>query len=690
MNRQNQKKNKEYYFSHRLLKKLEGIDQHPLTLVEAPSGFGKTTAVREYLNSHKFHAMQHWYTCLGETPTKSWKGICDMFSVIDDAVASVLRKLEFPKEDTLVDIELSLRTLRCERETFLVIDNYQLLESEIPRSIINAFSTHGNANLHIIFITQQLKQNDKITVHFANIYEINNKDLLFDRKDIVTYFRMAGIPLTGEEQKTLYDSTEGWVLAIRLQMTNYKQLGIFARTSNIEQLVKTAVWNLLSNDEKKFLLSVSVLDGFTIRQVLIMMDEDVLSENIVRLIDENAFIRFLPEKDMYTLHSILLDYLRSRFYNHQPEGFQTLMLRRAGKACTIVGDYYAAARFYYKIQDYEAILSLPFDGTYLNNQKERDVLDFITNLVYSCPEELFRKYPLTSVGFAFNLYMGGQREPYIKLQSLVADMIQNSEGMSETEFKRIKGEFALLKSFDNYNDIKKMSEGHRTALEYLNGPSLFLIPNTPWTFGNVSVLNMFWRKTGELEKELDDMDKCMPIYSKIVQGHGVSANIVMRAEAQLLQGDDEAAEVLCHKALYLARSKKQTVLCLCSELLLARIAILRGDADAYQVALDSLNGYTVPPVDRFVLRAVELCTMSLKLTLGETKGLADWIYVLESMKKVLYIHAIPYGHLLYGKLLLIEKRYNELYGLSDLMIGMAEGMNYLLPQVYHLIFLAIA
>ncbi|MDY0235367.1 MAG: LuxR C-terminal-related transcriptional regulator [Gudongella sp.] len=690
MNKQNKKKNKEYYFSKRLLEKLERIDNHPLTLVEAPSGFGKTTAILEYLNSNKSHAVQHWYTCLGETPTKSWKGICDMFSVIDDAVASLLRKLEFPNEDTLVDIALSLRELRCERETFLVIDNYQLLKSEIPRRIINAFSTHDNANLHIIFITQQLKQNDKITVNYANIYQINNKDLLFDRKDIVIYFRMAGIRLTGEEQTILYSITEGWVLAIRLQMTNYKQVGTFARTSDIEQLVKMAVWNLLSDDEKKFLLLVSVLDGFTIRQVQIMMDEDILSENIVRLIDENVFIRFLPEKDMYTLHSVLLDYLRSRFYNHQPEGFQTIMLRRAGKACTFVGDYYAAAQFYYKIQDYEAILSLPFDGIYLNNQKERNVLDFITELVYNCPEELFRKYPLTSLGFAFNLYMGGKREPYTRLRSLVADMIQNSEGISETDFKRIKGEFALLTSFDDYNDIKKMSEGHRTALEYLNGPSLFLIPNTPWTFGNVSVLNMFWRETGELEKELDDMDKCMPIYSMIVQGHGVSANIVMRAEALLLKGADGAAEALCHKALYLARSKKQIVLCLCSELLLARIAILRGDVDAYQVALNSLNEYTAPTVDRFVLRALELCTMSLKLTLGETKELADWIYDLENMKKVLYINAIPYGHLLYGKILLIEKRYNELYGLSGLMIGMAEGMNYLLPQVYQLIFFAVA
>ncbi|WP_027398450.1 LuxR C-terminal-related transcriptional regulator [Anaerovorax odorimutans] len=690
MNKENQKINKLFYLPHRLIKKMEGMDQYPLTLVEAPSGFGKTTAVREYLKAYKPHVVQHWYTCLGETPAKAWSGICDMLSLIDDGTASVLKKLDLPTVDTLADMALNLRSLRCESETFLVIDNYQLVGSNLPRHMINAFSTHGNSNLHIVFITQQLKESYSTTVHHANIYGIDNSDLLFDRKTISSYFRMAGIRLTGKELNALNNSTEGWISAIRLQMINYQQTGTFARTTDIELLVKTAVWNLLSDGERNFLLSMSVLDGFTTRQAQIMMDEVTLPESILNLLDENAFIRYLPEKDQYTLHSILQDYLKSRFYNHQPERFQTLILRRAGKSCAYVGDYYAAARFYYKIQDYEAILSLPFDGVYLNNQKERDVLNFITDFVNSCPEKILCKYPMASVGFAFHLYMGGQQESYIKLYRLVTSVIQNSERMSEAEFNRIKGEFALLASFDDYNDIQKMSKGHRIALAYLDGPSLFLIPDTSWTFGNVSVLNMFWRKTGELEKELDDMDECMPIYSKLVQGHGVSANIVMRAESLLLQGADAEAEALCHKALYLGRSQNQIVLCLCAELVLARIAILRGDVDAFRVALDSLNRYIASPVDRFILRAVELCIMSLKLVLGETKGLADWIYDLESMKKVLYIQAIPYGHLLYGKIILIDKRYNELYGLSGLMMGMAEEMNYLLPKVYSLIYLAVA
>lgn len=41
-----------YYFSKQLKDRMSGMEQYPLTLVEAPSGFGKTTAVREYLKKY--------------------------------------------------------------------------------------------------------------------------------------------------------------------------------------------------------------------------------------------------------------------------------------------------------------------------------------------------------------------------------------------------------------------------------------------------------------------------------------------------------------------------------------------------------------------------------------------------------------------------------------------------------------
>ena len=61
----------QYYFPLRLQDQLAQIPNYSLTLVKAPSGFGKTTAVREYLESMKKEGkgiVLKWYTCLGESP----------------------------------------------------------------------------------------------------------------------------------------------------------------------------------------------------------------------------------------------------------------------------------------------------------------------------------------------------------------------------------------------------------------------------------------------------------------------------------------------------------------------------------------------------------------------------------------------------------------------------------------------
>ncbi|MDR1705597.1 MAG: LuxR C-terminal-related transcriptional regulator [Clostridiales bacterium] len=678
------------YFSDKLQFKLGGLTHYPLTVVEAPSGFGKTTAVQEYLRRSRPDAVQIWYTCLGEAAVKAWNGICGLFRRIDPDVAGAMRDLEFPTSDTLGDLAALLREVWCEAETYLMIDNYQLVSNDIPRQLMNAFSVHGNPKLHIVFITQQLKDGHQSTVHHANICYIDSDDLLFDRESTDKYFRSTGIRLSESDLSDVYENTEGWVAAIRLQRQSYKETGAFQRTKDIEQLIKTAIWNRLTGTEKDFLLSVSVLDGFTTKQAQIMLDSESIPDSILSLLERNALIRYSPEKDLYIIHAIFQDYLRNLFYNLQTETFQALMLRRAGAACASVGEYYTAAKFYRRNEDFESILSLPINSVYLTSQKERNLMEFLTDIVDTCPDATLRRYPMVIMAFAFQFFKGGLYVPFGKLCGIIGSVLADPGDLPKDILRKITGEFALLTSFKEYNDIQKMSEGHKKALACLDGPSTFFIRAGQWTFMNVSVVNMFWSKTGELENELAAMDECMPIYVKLTEGHGASAEFVMRAEAMLMRGADSEAEALCYKALYIGRSWQQASLCICAELILARIAMLRGDGNNYRMVLGDLRRPADSLHGNVILRMTELCDTALSLTLGGAEKATEWLRDLESINKILETPAIPFGHIIYGKILLREKRYNELFGLSDMMMGMAARLNYLLPQVYHLLYLAIA
>ncbi len=93
-------------------------------------------------------------------------------------------------------------------------------------------------------------------------------------------------------------------------------------------------------------------------------------------------------------------------------------------------------------------------------------------------------------------------------------------------------------------------------------------------------------------------------------------------------------------------------------------------------------------------RLIELCLTTVALTLGTTEYIAEnmpeWLRSAEGIRKALYVQSQPYGLMLYGRLLLIERRYAELYGLTGTVMDAARAMHCLLPQVCQMIYLAVA
>lgn len=682
---------KMYYFSDKLKKQLAQIPRHRLTIIEAPSGFGKTTAVKEYFKENlPNNTREYWYTCLGESASAAWGKICDLLENVHMETAMRLRKLEIPSMATLVYISSILKDLHCDDETYLVIDNYQFVSRDIPRELLDIFSMHHCPNLHLIFITQQLEQRQQFEFHNTDIHTINIAAFLFDMESTASLFRIEGIRLSDDELESVQASTEGWISAIRLQIINYEESGLFNHTADIDHLVEHAIWNRLTPAEKEFMLSVSVMGSFTVKQAAIMVGMEMLPENIILLLKTNDFIRYYPDSGIYTIHNILQNYLQNQFDQYMDENFQARMLYRAGQAYTAVSQYFNAVQCFIKIKDFDAMLSIPFDGTYFANQKEKKLIEYIVTLVNECSEEILYKYPFEMLIFAYPMLFNKQMNEFRKLCGMIDSVIKNGKELKKEDLKQLKGEFIFLKSFMEYSDIKKMNKGWKAALKILGRPSRILVKEMPWTFGSTSVLSIFWRESGRLDDILCDMDESLPYYLKLTQGHGTGAESVLRAEAMLMRGEDNEAEILCHRAIYDAHSRQQTCICICAVQVLARIAIMRGDVEGYLNAVKNVQNYAKEDSNLYIRRMVDLCTSVINFTMGITDSYAKWLYGTDSIQKTIDAPAIPYAQLLYSEFLLLEKRYHELLGISQPILTMAKDMHYMLPQVYQLIFLAIA
>ena len=93
---------------------------------------------------------------------------------------------------------------------------------------------------------------------------------------------------------------------------------------------------------------------------------------------------------------------------------------------------------------------------------------------------------------------------------------------------------------------------------------------------------------------------------------------------------------------------------------------------------------------RSVLRLGELCQATLDLGLGQSADIPLWLRDIAGIQRVVYTHSIPYALILYEHYLLLEGRYEELHRCEDLIMQQARAMHYILPRLYHTLYLAIA
>ena len=122
-----------HYYSDRLIGKLNKLRFAPVTVIEAPSGYGKTTAIRDYLeDSLPRGTPAYWFTATDEAPAEGFRRFCREIEKIDKNAGERLLKIELPNAVTISEAMDALRSIQCRHETYLVIDNFQLLYEFLP------------------------------------------------------------------------------------------------------------------------------------------------------------------------------------------------------------------------------------------------------------------------------------------------------------------------------------------------------------------------------------------------------------------------------------------------------------------------------------------------------------------------------------------------------------------------------
>ncbi|WP_315067179.1 LuxR C-terminal-related transcriptional regulator [uncultured Clostridium sp.] len=673
------------YFANKLRNKLSDIMNYPLTVMEAPCGYGKTTAAEEFLN--KIDKKVLWMILDNNSIKDFWRKFCNCLSDIDNNVALKLKEMELPKDkNSFIEFSCLFKKMQFSEEIILVIDNFQLVQDEIINDfIINLIEVLEN--IHIVILTQN-RMVEKILdiILKKQLNYITKSYFELDVSEIQEYYAICGIDLNENEAINLYQYCEGWISVLYFQMLDYVENRNFQLTDNIYFLVEKIMNDKFSEKTRKNLLKLCFCEDFTVEKLKFILESTDVSDFIYEINNANIFIKYDSDKKIYYSQKILVEYLQKKF-DELDTNFQNKIVLRIGEWFKKNKMYLQAIFIFYKINDFKSIFSMEIKVNDITKDMTEKNKDIISEIIQTCPKEIKKRYSKNLIIFIFILsqykgwnYLGVMRKE-------IENNIKYDKILSEKEKANLIGELEFLSAFTAYEDIKFMREESKKVYEILRGRIKLINLKESWRCGVPSILYIFHRKSGELNNELKNMTEGVNYYYKLTDNHGYGMEAIMKAEILFNRGNFRSAEILCYKVLYMSEKEKQYNIYLCAVFIMLRIAILHGNYHQFNDTLKTVK----EKVKSYGLdQAIDLCEGFIFSNMGQIESIPKWLSSDDIIKKDLKPFNVSYANMIYGKILFLKGEYLKLLGISQQFLEIACTFQNVYSYIYISIYLAAA
>lgn len=677
---------KALYFSDKLKNKLSDITNYPLTVMEAPCGYGKTTAAEEFLNRSDEKVL--WIVLDNNSTSSFWIKFCNSLSEVNKDIALKMKDMDIPKDEISLDQFLNLfEEMDFLEETILVIDNFQLVQNKVVNNFIISISGRLWEKFHIVILTQNRSlENILDVILMKQLNYITKSYFKLDVSEIQKYYELCGVCLNEDEAENLYRYCGGWISVLYFQMLDYIENEIFQSEDNIYFLVDKIMNNKFSQKSKINFLKLCFCEDFTVEKLKFLLETTDVSNFIDEIHEVNVFIKYDSDKKVYYIQKILSDYLQKSF-EKLDTNFQNEIMLRAGKWYENAKEYLQAMLIFYKIKDFESIFSMDIRADNLTKCMTEKEKDIILEIVETCPYKIKKKYCKNLIVFALILSQYKEWNYLGMLKNEIENNIKNSETLSEKEKTNLMGELTFLSAITTYKDIQFMSEESKKAYDMLGGQTQLINLKESWTCGSPSILYIFYKNSGELDKEFKNISDGISYYYKLTDNHGYGAEAVMRAEILLNRGDFREAEILCYKAIYMSESKKQYSIYLCAIFVMLRIAIIHGNFLEFNGTLKMLKEKIKP---HKLNRAIDLCEGFIFSNIGQIELIPNWLSSGYIEKEGLSFLTVPYANIIYGKTLFLKGEYLKLLGISQQFLEVASTFSNVYSYVYTYIHMAAA
>lgn len=668
------------YISERVQECLRPIAHCALTTVVAPMGYGKTTAINWFLaeKTKGGKAVAIRLSIYSEKLPMLWRSAQDAFRF---AGLDVLSAFDFPTSEaaaTLVLEELCRAFSSGKTAYYLFLDDFHLLRDERAVRFICRISARLPENAHLIVASRdRFLPAGEIVRLGGNLHQIGMEHLRLNHTELAVYAHRCGAELSEQQLEALLRSSEGWFSAIYLNLRALSERGRLPdASSDIFEMFTAAMIDPLPPDRQEFLAVMGLADEFTAEMARFVTENPETDAIIQDLTCQNAFVTRLPDSQRYRFHHMMKECALRKFRT-LPEQSQICYWNRFGSWYGEQGQYLHALGAYGRSGNSDAALTIieKDAGNLLSALHPEELLERLN----ACPEEVLTRHPTAILVLMRRLFTWRQIPKMLQLKALLERAIAESPDMPEEERGNLLGECDLIMSFLMYNDITKMSELHRSASCQMSRPAVTIQAGSSWTFGSPSVLMMYYRAPGELQKETHEMHECMPHYYRITNGHGLGAELVMDAEASFMQGKLHEAEIGLARARAAIAGSGQENMALCCDFLELR---LLGSGGRRRLDVKARAEALLARHDVVLLNMFESILAYYYALLQEAEKIPD-VFRLHRLDTVNYFApGKPMMELIENQVYLAQGEFPRVIGRSEPLLSGCESLHYALVALH--------
>lgn len=651
----------------RVNRALMSIFDYPLTIVEAPMGYGKTTAVREFLAVRGVRVMWTSFYANSDTRAAFWDRVAASAGSLNEIAGKRLKGFGVPADTLHVRAFLSLMNdLDYMPDATLVIDDIHYAKDILRPGLFGQFIAELPDDFHIVLITRDTSFLDLAELNAKGLCNIvSQQTLRFTDEELRAYCALMGFQQDEGALQKVSKYTGGWISLAYLILLGLEQGIPIGQSSAINDLVEKILYNAYDETIQNFLLRLSVMDVFTEKQAQYVTEEKNAGEILKKLRQENAFVYYDEAKGVYRIHHVLLAFLRAR---QADPAEVSLLYRRVGEWFLALKAFKPAYAYLCRAGETERILALlDNEDTITSDSSE---FEGAYAMFAAAPRELLFQYPLAYLQYIASLLLfSGEPNLAADAANRLAELYavyECADGIPPARRNRVLAEISTVRIFVAFNNVEEMVACTKEALRLLEGGvSCLMRRESEFTFGSPHFLYTYYREPGKLKETAGYMASEFPAFPALANGCGAGCDSITLAEYALETGDWQAAELNAFKAMYKAKAKGQTGIILCAGLTLIRLYLYQGRTDEGMELLRQLREDVANENSAVYNTTLELVEGYTYSCLARQDSIPRWLRTGDmSLARFMY-QGMAFNYIIYGKAVLLSGNYIQLEVLTE-------------------------